>query len=130
MIKRNNAPAIVVREAPFSHITEAGNCVYLAGIIAADDATNHQQEQGIKEETRICLNLVGALLNSVNLDYQHIASVLVHMTDLAEFIEMNKIYGQYFPENFQPVRTCVGVAQLIADAKIEITCIAHRPDAT
>lgn len=128
MIKRHNAPAVVVREAPFSHITEAGHCVYLAGIIAADDAAEPHYEPDIETETRICLDLIGQLLKSVDLDYHNLVSVLVHMTNLAEFDDMNKIYAQYFPERSQPVRTCVGVAQLLAGAKIEITCIAHRPD--
>lgn len=129
MIERHNADSLVVREAPFSHITDTGDVVYLAGIIAADDADGGDSPESITAQTTICLDLIGKLLAQVGLDYQHIATVLVHMVDLTEFDAMNAAYAQYFPAGAQPVRTCVGVASLLADAKIEITCVAHRPGA-
>jgi len=47
----------------------------------------------------------------------------VHMTDLKEFQQMNKVYGEYL-RNDPPGRTTVQVPALPAGAHVEITIIA------
>jgi enamine deaminase RidA (YjgF/YER057c/UK114 family) len=39
---------------------------------------------------------------------------------------MNEVYGRFFPEGRRPVRTCVGVTDLVRDALIELDCVAKR----
>ena len=43
-----------------------------------------------------------------------------------DYDEMNKAYAGFFKTNARPVRTCVGVTDLVRDALIEIDCIARR----
>jgi 2-iminobutanoate/2-iminopropanoate deaminase len=48
------------------------------------------------------------------------------MTDLGEFADMNKVYGEYFKSNF-PARSTVQVAALPRGARVEIEIIACYP---
>lgn len=44
---------------------------------------------------------------------------------MTDFSEVNEIYGQYFNEQ-KPARSCVQVARLPRDVKIEIEAIAVK----
>ncbi|MEE4188526.1 MAG: RidA family protein [Roseobacter sp.] len=118
----------VVSNAPFSHIVEAGDLVYLSGIIAADDLDAAPESfASIGTETTTCLRLIERMLATVSLSLANVTSVLVHVVDLDDFEEMNAAYGAFFEAGHEPVRTCVAVAALLEGARIEITCQARRP---
>lgn len=117
----------IVANAPFSHIVEAGDLVYLSGIIAADDLTATSEVfSSVGAETTICLRLIERMLATVSLTLADVTSTLVHLVDLDDFEEMNAAYGAFFEPGHEPVRTCVAVAALLEGARIEITCQARR----
>lgn len=117
----------IAANAPFSHIVDTGDVVYLSGIIAADDlAATKNDFASIATETHVCLKLIDRMLASVSLSLSDVTSVLVHLIDLGDFDAMNAAYATYFAAGKQPVRTCVQVAALLENARIEITCQAHR----
>lgn len=127
MIKHHRLETVVAAEAPFNHIVEAGNQVFLSGILAADDLSAGEEAfVSVATETATCLRLIERMLASVSLKMTDVTSVLVHMTDLKDFDEMNASYEAFFEEGAEPVRTCVQVAGLLENARIEITCQAHR----
>ncbi len=127
MIKHHRLSDVVAAEAPFNHIVEAGNQVFLSGILAADDLSAGEEAfASVGAETATCLRLIERMLASVSLDLENVTSVLVHMTDLDDFGEMNAAYGTFFEAGKEPVRTCVQVAALLEDARVEITCQAYR----
>ena len=41
-----------------------------------------------------------------------------------DFGKINEVYGSYFTEGVYPARSCVEVARLPKDAKVEIECMA------
>jgi 2-iminobutanoate/2-iminopropanoate deaminase len=128
MTSHHKLPDMVAAAAPFSHIVESGDMVWLSGILAADDvAAGPEGMASITSETETCLRLIERMLASVSLSLADVTSVLVHMTDLGEFEAMNAAYGQFFQAGREPVRTCVGVAGLLEGARIEFTCQAKRP---
>ncbi|MGR3513841.1 MAG: RidA family protein [Paracoccaceae bacterium] len=127
MIKHHRLETVVAAQAPFNHIVEAGNQVFLSGILAADDLSAGEEAfVSVATETATCLRLIERMLASVSLKMTDVTSVLVHMTDLNDFDEMNTSYGAFFEKGTEPVRTCVQVAGLLENARIEITCQAHR----
>jgi enamine deaminase RidA (YjgF/YER057c/UK114 family) len=128
MTSHHKLPDMVAAAAPFSHIVESGDMVWLSGILAADDvAAGPEGMASITSETETCLRLIERMLASVSLSLADVTSVLVHMTDLGEFEAMNAAYGPFFRAGQEPVRTCVGVAALLEGARIEFTCQAKRP---
>jgi 2-iminobutanoate/2-iminopropanoate deaminase len=52
-------------------------------------------------------------------------SCTVYLTDLGDYVEMNKAYSPYFPKD-PPARTCVQVGELVRGAKVELTLIAAK----
>ena len=74
-------------------------------------------------ETRQTLENVKAILEQAGATLDDAVSSTVHMTDLKEFEDMNKVYAEYFHEA-PPGRTTVQVAALPGGAHIEITIVA------
>ena len=127
MIRHHKLTRLVAAGAPFSHIVESGDQIFLSGILAADDLSGGPENvASIAAETETCLRLIEQMLGTVSLGLADVTSVLVHMTDLADFEKMNAVYGRFFPAGKEPVRTCVQVAALLEGARIEITCQARR----
>ena len=78
---------------------------------------------GIGPETRQTLENIRAILAEAGATLDDAVSSTVHMTDLNEFAEMNKVYAEYF-KVMPPGRTTVQVAALPGGARIEITVVA------
>jgi len=128
MIQHHTLPDLVAAAAPFSHIVESGDTIWLSGILAADDmSAGPEAMDSITTETETCLRLISRMLATVSLTLSDVTSVAVHMTDLTEFEDMNAAYARFFPPGREPVRTCVGVSALLEGARIEFTCQARRP---
>jgi len=85
-------------------------------------------EGGIREQTRQVLQNLSAILHDQSLTFENVVKSTVFMTDLAEFAEMNTVYGEFFRTNF-PARSTVQVAALPRGARVEIEAIAcyHTP---
>ena len=114
-------------DAPFNHIVDTGRDIFLSGILAADDLSATEEcFASVGDETATCLRLIEQMLKTVSLSLADVTCVLVHMTDLADFGEMNAAYGKFFEKDREPVRTCVQVAGLLENARVEITCQARR----
>lgn len=128
MTSHHKLPDLVAAKAPFSHIVEANDQVFLSGILAADDlAATEAAFASVGAETTTCLRLIDRMLAHVSLTMADVTSVLVHMTDLSDFDEMNAAYEAFFEVGKEPVRTCVQVAALLENARVEITCQALKP---
>jgi 2-iminobutanoate/2-iminopropanoate deaminase len=112
---------------PYSHAVVDGDLIFVAGQIAADDPGFRGQIGSIEDETRAALDLVGRILSNLGAGFEDVVRVGVFMTDLTEFERMNRVYATYFRPGRQPVRTCVGVRDLLAGCRVEIDCIARRP---
>ncbi|MGF7158731.1 2-iminobutanoate/2-iminopropanoate deaminase [Rhodoligotrophos appendicifer] len=118
-------PGLMAIDAPYSHAVTAGELVFVAGQLAQDDPA-WQGPNTIEGETAASLDLCSRILGEAGLSMADVVRVTVYMTDLSEFKRMNQVYARYFPADRQPARTCVGVASLLAGARIEIDCIAFR----
>ena len=55
----------------------------------------------------------------------NVVKTTVFLADLADFVPMNEVYGQFFSQPY-PARSAVQVAKLPKDAPIEIECIAVK----
>jgi enamine deaminase RidA (YjgF/YER057c/UK114 family) len=71
-----------------------------------------------------CLSEIRKTLQTVGLDMQHVVKSFVYLEDHDKYDDLNKYYGEFFPNN-PPARTTLGVAQVPGDSRLEITCIAY-----
>jgi 2-iminobutanoate/2-iminopropanoate deaminase len=114
--------------SPSSHATEAEGFVYLTGQFGRDlDDPGKPLPEGIRAQTERTLSNMRRVLGSLDLAMGQVLQVRVFLTHFKrDYDAMNEVYAGFFPADARPVRTCVGVTDLVRDALIEIDCIAKR----
>lgn len=117
-VTSSNAPKAI---GPYSPGIQIGDFIYFSGQIPLK-ANGEFVDGDIKAQTTQVLENIKALLNELGLETRHIVKTTVFMTDLAEFNDMNEVYSQYF-SNPYPARSCIQVAGLPKNAKVEIECL-------
>ena len=66
-----------------------------------------------------------AILTTAGLSLNDVVKTTVFLKDMADFAEMNRVYGEFFPEG-PPARSTVEVAGLARNAAVEIEAVAFR----
>jgi len=110
---------------PFSSGVKAGGVLYLSGVIGTDLKTNELASPDVAGQTRKCMEKLQEILNLAGMDLENAVNVTVYLKDLKDYDEMNKAYAAYFSKT-PPARACVQVADLLRDAKVEISMIASE----
>ncbi|MED1865518.1 RidA family protein [Fictibacillus nanhaiensis] len=80
-------------------------------------------EGDVKEQTHQVFQNLKAVLKEAGSSLDGVVKATVFISDMNEFADINEVYGQYFNEH-KPARSCVEVARLPKDAKVEIEVIA------
>jgi 2-iminobutanoate/2-iminopropanoate deaminase len=73
------------------------------------------------------LENIKAILEAAGLGLENVVKTTVYLADLADFQEMNRVYGEFFPEQ-APARSTVQVAGLPKGVAIEIEAIALKKE--
>jgi enamine deaminase RidA (YjgF/YER057c/UK114 family) len=109
----------------FSHAVVAGGAVYLAGQIGEGESTAQQFDCAAAK-------LVTAL-RAAGGDPDHLVSLVVYVTDMAEYRESLEELGEIWRRHFgrrYPAMALVGVSALFEPhAKLELMGVAVLPDA-
>ncbi|MBF0841315.1 RidA family protein [Mammaliicoccus lentus] len=118
-INATNAPEAL---GPYCHAVVVDNLIFTSGQIPLNqkgeivsDDVKVQTEQVIENLKKV-LEESGASLNNV-------VKSMIFIKDMNDFQDINSVYGQYFNEHL-PARSCVEVARLPKDVKVEIEMIA------
>lgn len=120
IISTDKAPGAI---GPYSQGIMTGNLIFTSGQIPIDVKTGELELTDIKKAAAHSLDNVKAILESQGACMENIIKATVFLTDLADFNDVNEIYGTYFTSD-PPARSCVQVAALPKGAKIEIEAIA------
>ena len=115
-----DAPAAI---GPYSQAVRAGNMLYLSGQLGFVPGSRGLAEGGIGPETRQTLENIKGVLEAAGSSMERVVKCTVYLADVAEFRAMNEVYRTFWPSE-PPARTTVAVAGLVANARIEITCLA------
>ena len=128
MITRHYLPGFPPSTSPSPHATEVDGFVYLTGQFPRDlDAPDAPLPDGIAAQTAATLGNMVRVLEALGLDWSNLVSMRVYLTDFArDYDAMNRAYAAAIPEGARPVRTCVGVRELVRGALVEMDCIARR----
>lgn len=110
---------------PYSQAIQSRNgMLFASGQIPINPATGNIESADIAEQTHRVLKNIGAVLKAAERDYTDVVKTTVFLTDLNDFATVNEIYGEYFRQPY-PARSCVQVAALPKNAKIEMEIIAE-----
>ncbi|MCZ7836983.1 RidA family protein [Atlantibacter hermannii] len=125
IILTNTAPAAI---GPYVQGVDMGSFVFTSGQIPLCPETGAIAAD-IEAQTLQSLQNVKGIIEAAGLTVNNIIKTTVFVKDLADFEAVNRVYNGFFMEhnaNF-PARSCVEVARLPKDVKIEIEAIAVRP---
>ena len=117
------SPKAALPIGPYSQAIQAGGFIFVAGEKGIDRNTGKIVPGGIAAETRQTLENIKAILAEAGASLDDAVAATVHMVDLSEFADMNKVYAEFF-QVMPPGRTTVQVPALPAGARIEITITA------
>ncbi|HIW81057.1 MAG TPA: RidA family protein [Candidatus Acetatifactor stercoripullorum] len=118
-ISTDKAPAAI---GPYSQGIIAGNMLYASGQIPINPATGEIEGEDIKEQARLVMKNIGALLSAAGTDYTQVVKTTCFLADMNDFAAFNEVYAEYFTEN--PARSCVAVKTLPKNVLCEVEVIA------
>lgn len=103
-------------------IVAEGRFVYVSGQAPTRDGVVVGETAG--EQTKIVLENVATVLAAAGVTVADVVKCNVYLADIADFDDMNAVYGQVFPAPL-PARTTVGAA--LRGILVEIDCVAVLP---
>lgn len=116
------APAPI---GPYAQARLCGDTLYISGQIPLNAETGEMVSGGLEAETRQVMDHLGAILREAGMDYPNLVKVSIFLMDMADFPEVNRVYGSYFNAPY-PARETIQVAGLPLGARLEISAIAVR----
>jgi 2-iminobutanoate/2-iminopropanoate deaminase len=123
IIATEQAPAAV---GPYSQAVAAGPFVFVSGQIPLNLQGEMVRGDIVVQTVQVIENLK-AVLKAAGLSLQDVVKTTVFLADMADFAEMNRVYGEFFSEK-PPARSTFQVASLPRNAAVEIEAVALRQD--
>jgi 2-iminobutanoate/2-iminopropanoate deaminase len=120
IISTEKAPAAV---GPYSQGVKVNNFIFTAGQIPLNPETGKLVEGGIKEQTRQVMENLANILKAAGTGLDQVVKTTIFTTDLADFADINQVYGSFFAGD-PPARSTVQVAALPLGARVEIEVVA------
>ena len=122
IIKTEKAPAAI---GPYSQAVIVNDMVYTSGMIPIIPETGELETGDIKAQAKQAISNLVALLEASGSDVSSVVKTTVFISDMNDFAAVNEVYATFFTDNY-PARSCVQVARLPKDVKIEIEAIAIK----
>lgn len=123
IIQTSKAPAPI---GPYNQAILSGNTLYTSGQIAINPLTGELNIKTIEEETTLVMENMKAVLAAAEMTFDNVIKASIFISDMANFSEINSIYGRYFNEDTAPARETVEVANLPKYVNVEISMIAVK----
>ncbi|UWQ00057.1 RidA family protein [Aliiroseovarius crassostreae] len=99
-----------------SKIVKHNGVAYLCGQVG-DGAT-------VTEQTRDCLSRIDALLEKAGSSREQMLQVVIWLSDMADFAEMNAVWDAWVPTGHAPARACAEAKLARPQLKVEIIVTA------
>ncbi|RLD82049.1 MAG: RidA family protein [Bacteroidetes bacterium] len=123
IIETKNAPAPI---GPYSQAILVNNTLYTSGQIAINPVNGNLVIENIEDETTQVMQNIKAVLAAAEMNFEQVFKTTIFISNMDDFVKINKIYGSYFDENNAPARETVQVAKLPKNVNVEISVIAMK----
>lgn len=121
IIATDKAPAAI---GPYSQAVKSGGLLFCSGQIPLCPATGEMVSGDIRQETEQVMKNLGAVLAAAGTGFDRVVKATIYLVDMADFPQVNEIYGSYF-SGTKPARATVAVAALPRGAQVEIDAVAE-----
>ncbi|MFP4015526.1 MAG: RidA family protein [Halanaerobiales bacterium] len=118
-INTEKSPAAI---GPYSQAIKINNMVFTSGQIPFT-AEGKLVSDDVQEQARQSLTNVKNILEEAGSGMGNVIKCTIFISDMNDFSKINEVYQEFFDEPY-PSRSCVEVARLPRDVKIEIEAIA------
>lgn len=115
------APAPI---GPYSQAVMANSMLFISGQIALDPMDGTLCQGDITEETEQVMQNLKGILTAAGLDFSNVVKSTIFLMDMAQFAQVNEVYGRYFDASTAPARETVQVSGLPKGVNVEISMIA------
>ena len=119
-VHTTDAPAAI---GPYSQAKIVGNFVFASGQIPVNPATGAVESEDIEGQAAQSCKNVAAIMEAAGTSIEKVFKTTCFLADMNDFAALNGVYAEMFGET-KPARSCVEVARLPKDVKVEIECIA------
>jgi 2-iminobutanoate/2-iminopropanoate deaminase len=126
-IQRITPAGVPEPRGPYSPAVRAGGFIFVAGQGPVDPETNQFSYGDIGHETRVVLQNIQRILEGCGAGMADVVKCSVFLFDGRDFGAMNEVYAEFFGQN-KPARTTVEAKFANPQMKVEIDCIAYKPD--
>ncbi len=117
IINTPDAPAPI---GPYNQAVIVGDSMFISGTIAMDLQSKQLVKTTIKEETKMVMDYLGAILKAGGCTYDNVVKSTIFLNDMNNFVHVNEVYASYFKNDF-PARATIQAARLPKDANVEIS---------
>ena len=108
---------------PYSQAIRANGFVFCSGQIPIDPAAGAVVATTVEDQTRQAITNLRQDLEAAGSGLDKVVKTTVFISDMNDFAAVNGVYAELFGDA-KPARSCVQVARLPKDVKIEIEAIA------
>lgn len=128
-----NAPLSMLssQSVAFSHYN------HISAQLPIEPQTGNMVVGGIKEQTRQCLRNLKAILNSIDVPFDDIVKINIHLKNIEDVFAVNEVYASFFPDSgiarclgYMPARSIVAAQDLPMDALVQIDATVSHGDGT
>jgi 2-iminobutanoate/2-iminopropanoate deaminase len=121
-VETEHAPKAI---GPYSQaiVAQGAKMVFVSGQIPIDTQSGQVEAVGIKEQSKVVLKNLLAILKEAGVSQNYVAKTTVYLKNMGDFADMNQEYEKVFAEH-KPARVCLEVARLPRDVLVEIDAIA------
>lgn len=109
----------------FSWYRDHNGFIFTSGHASVDVDTHAVSHGDIVSETHATLSNLRRTLERAGSGLDKVLKITAYITDMGQFAAFNKVYAQFFAGPNVPARTCVEVARLPYNFKVEIEAIAR-----
>lgn len=121
-ISTKRAPAAI---GPYHQAVIFDSQIFCSGQIGLDPDTGEMIAEDTASQMHQVMKNIGEVIKAAGADWDKVLKCTIYLADMNDFAEVNDIYGRYFP-NEPPAREAVAVKTLPKNARVEVSCIAHR----
>ena len=121
VINTNKAP---LSTSPVSQCNIINNTIYIGGQMPRDMKSGKIVE-GAYAQAKLSMEHCLTILHEAGGSIETIGMTIVYVTDLSIKDQVNKVFGEFFPEN-PPARNLVEVSDIGENALVEIAIIASE----
>jgi len=124
-MKRNNfnTSKVARMSEVFPQAVITDNYIFLSGMPGLDPMTRKIVSDNFEEQTRQCFLNIKTVLEESGSDMTKIVKTTIFMVAGNDFGVVNKIYGEFFPDN-APARSTPQVMPFPGGILISVECIA------